>query len=183
MPAGTLLSTGLVVSTRLTVIVKVSVPIFPCASVAVQVTVVGLPFCGKVEPDAGAQETGSVPSMLSVAVGFVYVTTFGALTSVVVVMFGWFVITGAIMSVIVTVTVNEADAELVPSLAVQVTVVGLPFAGKLEPEFGVQVTGTEPATLSVAVGLGQLTALGALTVVVWAMFPGMLPITGGMLSM
>jgi hypothetical protein len=87
------------------------------------------------------------------------------------------------MSVIVTVTVNEADAELVPSLAVQVTVVGLPFAGKLEPEFGVQVTGTEPATLSVAVGLGQLTALGALTVVVWAMFPGMLPITGGMLSM
>jgi hypothetical protein len=87
------------------------------------------------------------------------------------------------VSTIVTVTVNEAVAELVPSVAVQFTVVGFPFAGKLEPELGVQLTGTEPATLSVAVGLGQVTVLGALTVVVSEMLPGMPLITGGTLSM
>jgi hypothetical protein len=88
-----------------------------------------------------------------------------------------------VLSTIVTVTVNEAVAVFVPSLAEQVTVVGLPFAGKLEPELGVQLTGTEPATLSVAVGGGQVTDFDALTVVVWEMFPGMPLMTGGTSSM
>jgi len=46
---------------------------FPCASVALQVTVV-MPV-GKFAPEAGEQVTGSVPSTKSVAVGLVYVTS------------------------------------------------------------------------------------------------------------
>jgi hypothetical protein len=41
----------------------------PCASEALQVTVVGLPFAGNFVPEAGSQLTGTGPSMLSVAVG------------------------------------------------------------------------------------------------------------------
>src|SRR6266481_305505 len=44
---------------------------FPCASVALQVTVV-VPG-GKFEPEAGEQVTGSAPSTKSVALGLVYV--------------------------------------------------------------------------------------------------------------
>ena len=62
------LSTGLVMSMRLTVIVKVPVPVFPWASVAVHVTVAAGGLIGKFEPEAGVHVTGS-PSMLSVAVG------------------------------------------------------------------------------------------------------------------
>jgi hypothetical protein len=66
MFAGTLLITGGVVSTT-TVTVNVADELLPAASVAVQVTVVAP--AAKVEPDAGEQFTGSVPSTLSVAVG------------------------------------------------------------------------------------------------------------------
>jgi hypothetical protein len=60
------------------------------------------------------------------------------------------VITGAVVSC--TVTWNEADAVLpCASVAVQCTVV-VP-SGNVEPEPGVQLTTTDPSTVSVAVGL------------------------------
>jgi hypothetical protein len=99
-------------------------------------------------------------------------------------MFAWFVRTGAVTSTSVTVTVNVASAVFpCASVAVQSTVVGDGLIGKLEPDAGAQVTGSVPSTLSVAVGLVQLTVLGALTVVVVEMLPGMPLMTGGMLSM
>ena len=52
---------GAVVST--TVTVNVLVDEFPCASVALQVTVVAP--SGKVEPDAGLQVTATAPSTMS----------------------------------------------------------------------------------------------------------------------
>ena len=53
-----------------TVILKVAVPVFPWASVALHVTVFGPR--GNSEPEAGLHETAAIgPSMLSVAVGFV----------------------------------------------------------------------------------------------------------------
>src|SRR5712691_11538662 len=62
--AGTV-TTGFVVSTRLTVTVKEAVPVLPCASVAEQLTVVGP--TAKFDPDAGEQVGVSGPSMMSVA--------------------------------------------------------------------------------------------------------------------
>lgn len=56
-----------------TVTVKELLDELPALSVALQVTVV-IPSA-KVLPDAGVQDTVSVPSILSVAVGAVYVTT------------------------------------------------------------------------------------------------------------
>ena len=53
----------------LTITWKAEDPVFPCESVALQVTVV-FPI-GKVEPDGGAQVTETEPSTLSVAVGSV----------------------------------------------------------------------------------------------------------------
>ena len=64
-------SAGGVVSTTCTTKV-VGVATFPCASWAEQITVV-FPS-GKVDPDAGEHVTGSVPSTMSVAAGFVYNT-------------------------------------------------------------------------------------------------------------
>jgi hypothetical protein len=112
------------------------------------------------------------------------VTALGALTSVVAVMFACVVSTGGVLSTIDTVTVKDAVVELpFESVAVHSTVVGLPLGGKFEPELGAQVTGRGPSTLSVAVGLAQLTDFGALVVVVSDLLAGMLLITGGMLSM
>jgi hypothetical protein len=62
--AGTV-TTGAVVSTSVTVTVKLALPVFPCASVAEQVTVVE-PI-GKEDPDGWSQLTATAPSMLSVA--------------------------------------------------------------------------------------------------------------------
>ncbi len=52
-----------------TVTVKLVCALLPCASAAVQFTVVVA--TGKFDPEVGMQPTGSVPSTASVAVGFV----------------------------------------------------------------------------------------------------------------
>src|SRR5437879_5280894 len=69
--AGVTMTTGAVVSR--TVTLKLLLAVFPWASVAEQVTVVV--WIANVDPDAGAQVTGRLPSTLSLAVGLVYVTT------------------------------------------------------------------------------------------------------------
>ena len=56
-----------------TLTVKLHDELLPCASVTVETTV-EMPI-GKVLPEAGTLETFTVPSTISVAVGFVYVTT------------------------------------------------------------------------------------------------------------
>ena len=70
MGEGTPLMTGAVVST--TVTLNDAVAVLPCASLALQFTVV-VPI-GNVEPDAGVQLTGVGPSTASVALGRVKLT-------------------------------------------------------------------------------------------------------------
>jgi hypothetical protein len=127
-----------------TVTVKLAVPVFECASVAVQVTVVGPN--GNSTPDAGEQETGTVPSTTSdadavnvagapVALVASFAKLAGTLT------------TGAVVSR--TVTVKLFEPVLPPaSCAVQFTVV-VPTA-KVLPEEGAQLVATLPSTLSLA---------------------------------
>jgi hypothetical protein len=80
-----------------------------------------------------------------------------------------------------TLTVNPADAVLPrASLAVQVT--GVVPTAKVEPEAGVQVTGTLPETRSVAVGAGQVTTAPLVLVAVTVMFAGIPDRTGGVVS-
>jgi hypothetical protein len=134
MFAGTLPITGGVVS--LTVTLNDALELLLAASVAVQSTVVG-PY-EKVEPEAGKQVTGTVPSTLSVAVGFVNVTTAPAGDVPLAVRFaGTLLITGGDVSL--TVTVNDA-VEVLPlvSFAVQVTLVAP--SGNVKPEAGAQLT-------------------------------------------
>jgi hypothetical protein len=74
-------------------------------------------------------------------------------------MFAGTVMTGFVVSVTVTVTVKDADEELLcASVAEHVTVVG-PGA-KLLPEDGEQLVETDPSTRSFADGAGQLTVAG-----------------------
>jgi hypothetical protein len=128
----------------LTVTVNDAEPVLPCASVAVQVTVV-TPI-RNVEPLAGLQLTGRAPSTLSVAdAEYVNTAPVGPVPSTVA--FAGTVRTGGAVSV--TVTVNDAEPVLpCVSIAVQVTVV-VP-SGNVEPLDGVQLTGRAPSTPSVA---------------------------------
>jgi hypothetical protein len=130
----------------------------PCASVALHVTVVGFPFAGKLVPDAGLQLTGTEPSRLSVAVAL-YVMALPPGSVVESLMFAGTVTTGSVVSVTVTVTVNDAEDELLcASVAEHVTVV-VP-ALKLLPEVGEQLVPTDPSTTSLADGPVQGTAAG-----------------------
>ena len=72
MGSGTGPNVGGVVSTNVTVTVKLALPVFPCVSVALQVTVV-VPT-GKLLPEAGAHVVGSAPLTLSFAVAAGHVT-------------------------------------------------------------------------------------------------------------
>src|SRR5215831_19468863 len=92
-------------------------------------------------------------------------------------MFAGTVITGAVVSL--TVTVNDAEATL-PALsdAVHVTVV-VP-SGKVDPDAGVHVTGTTPSTSSSADAVYVTTAPAGL-VASAVMFAGTV-ITGGIVS-
>lgn len=135
-----------------TVTVKLQLPVFEDASVAVHVTVV-VPT-GNVAPVAGTQVTGPVPGQLSVAAGVEKATTaehwpavFGTLT------FAGQANVGACVSLTVTVNEHEPVFEEA-SLAVQVTVV-VP-TGKLDPEGGKHAT-VDPGQLSEAAGVAKFT--------------------------
>jgi len=115
----------------LTVTVKLQLAELLDASITEQLTVV-VPF-GKVAPDAGVQTGVPTPGQLSVAVGVNVTTAEHCPASFPWVMFAGQVITGACISLIVTVKL-----QLGPAVVLQVTVV-VPF-GKVEPEAGEQDT-------------------------------------------
>jgi hypothetical protein len=142
--AGTV-TTGPVVSA--TVTVKDAAPLFPCVSVAVQLTVVGP--SGNVDPLAGLQVTGRGPSTPSLA-DAVKLNAAPVAPVASTVAFAGTVTTGPVVSA--TVTVNE-PAPLLPlaSVAVQVTVVAP--SGNVDPLAGVQLTATLPFTRSLAVAV------------------------------
>lgn len=130
MFAGQVIAGGCV---SLTVTVKAHAAGLFAASVTVQLTVV-VPFW-KVEPDGGTQTGAPTPGQLSLTVGAANVTT-AVHTPVAAgtVMFAGQVITGACVSLTVTVKVVKPP----PLPLTQLTVV-VPF-GKVEPDAGVQVT-------------------------------------------
>jgi hypothetical protein len=143
--AGTV-TTGAVWSTRFTVTLKLALPVFPCESVAVQVTFV-VPT-GKVLPEDGLQLTGSGPSALSVALAE-NVTVVPPGDSVSTEKSLGTDTTGGVVSFSVTVTVKEAEPVFpCESVAVHVTVV-VP-TGKLLPDAGLHVGVNDPSTMSFA---------------------------------
>src|SRR5205807_3712064 len=103
--AGTLM-TGAVWSTRFTVTSKSALPVFPCESVAVQVTFV-VPT-GNVLPDDGLQLAGSGPSTLSFALAE-NVTVLPPLDSVSTEKSAGTVTTGGVVALSGTVSVKEAE--------------------------------------------------------------------------
>jgi hypothetical protein len=132
--------TGAVLSP--TVIVKLPEAVFPAASVAVQLTVV-VPI-GNVDPEAGVQITATGPSIASRADALkVAIAPAGLVAARV--SFAGSVRTGAVLSPTATVKVPEAVFPAA-SVAVHVTVV-VPI-GKVDPEAGVQTTGTGPSIAS-----------------------------------
>jgi hypothetical protein len=141
----------------------------PCASVALQVTVVVV--IPNVDPEAGEHDAAIAPSTASLALTGPKLTAAppGPVASTPP-MFEGGVMTGAVVSVIVT--LKEPELELpCASVAVHVTVV-LPKPN-VEPEAGEQFGVTVPSTLSVALGLGEnVTAAPLADVACALMFPG-----------
>src|SRR5439155_1038892 len=131
-------------SAWLTVTVKLHVALLPWPSLALQFTVVGPR--AKLLPLAGVQVTAAVPQ-LSVAVTAKVTLLVQVPPEVLTLMLAGQVITGASVSLTVTVKLHVAELPW-PSLALQFTVLG-PRA-KLLPLAGVQVTVAVPQ-LSVAV--------------------------------
>src|SRR2546425_131346 len=151
--AGTV-TTGPVVS--VTVTVNDAAPWLPCASVALQVTVVAPK--GNVDPLAGVQLVATLPSSVSVADAVKVNAAPGALVASTVAFAGT-VTTGPVVSV--TVTVNDAALWLpCASVALQVTVVGP--NGNVDPLAGVQLVATAPSSVSVADAVKVNTAPAAL---------------------
>jgi hypothetical protein len=157
--AGTV-TTGGVVSTRLTVIVKPPDAVFECESVAEHETVVSP--TGNRLPDDGLQLGVIGPSTSSLAEA-VYETVFPDALSVVTAKSDGKVRTGGVVSTTaarVTVTVNDACPVFEwASVAEQVTVVA-PI-GKVLPESWSHVGVSVPSTVSVAVADGYETAVPA----------------------
>src|SRR5918911_2109918 len=161
MSSGTVIA-GAVVSTRTTVIVKLFCPVFPCESVALHVTVVWP--TGKLLPDAGLHDGVSGPSTLSLALAE-KVTFVPDGSGVGTLKLPGTLTTGAVWSTRFTVTLKLALPVLpCESVAVQVTVV-VP-TGKVLPEDGLQLTGSGPSRLSLALALKVTTAPPALCVLV-----------------
>ena len=131
----------------LTVTLKVLLALLPRVSCAEQVTVV-LPI-GNVAPETGKHPTTRLPSTVSVADGFVKLTTAPlAPVASVVTLEGTFEIVGAVVSRMVTVKLPRAVFPAA-SVAEQLTVV-VPKA-KVVPEAGAQVTAGAAGFASVAV--------------------------------
>jgi hypothetical protein len=148
------LTTGGVWSTRFTVTLKLALPVFPCESVAVQVTFV-VPT-GKLLPEDGLQEGVSGPSTLSFALAE-NVTVVPPADSVSTEKSPGTDTTGGVVSFSVTVTVKEAEPVFpCESVALQVTVV-VP-TGKVLPEDGLHVGVSEPSTVSFALASPYVTA-------------------------
>jgi len=147
MVPGTLLNTGGVVSS--TVTVKDLDELLPCESDAVQVT-----RCEprlNVDPEPGEQLTGTAPSTASFAETEKVTTAPEELVASTEKSPGA-EITGPVESQEATGTLNPAELPCpLASLAVQLTFVVTP-AAKVEPEAGEQSTGLSPSTRSVAVG-------------------------------
>ena len=122
--------------------------LFPCASVAVQVTAV-VPIANVV-PDAGEHVTGTVPSTVSVAVGLVYATPAPEGPLWTVMLAGVPVMVGGVVSWTMT---AKVDCAVFPKLSVAVQMTVVMAIGNVEPGVGRQVTGTEVPFESVAVGL------------------------------
>ena len=129
-----------------TVTVNEFEPVFPCESVAVQVTVV-VPSTN-VEPDNGVHDTGNdVPSTISVADWPAYVTVTPEALVASIVWDAGTVTCGATVSR--TVTVNDfVPVFPLPSVAEHVTTVEP--NGKVEPEAGEQEGVKVPLTMSTA---------------------------------
>src|SRR5207249_604278 len=123
---------------------KVLVATLAWLSFAVHVTVV-TPN-GKVDPLAGVHVTATLPSNPSTA-DAVYVNVAPVAPVASTVAFGGTVITGAVVSVTVTVKVLVATFAWL-SVAVHVTVVAP--NGNVDPLAGAQVVATAPSTTSVA---------------------------------
>ena len=133
-------TTGAVVSATMTL--NDAEPLLPCASTAVQATVVE-PM-GKIEPLAGTQVTVTTPSNASIADAVNVCGVPAGLVASIVTVAGTEICGGVVSP---TVTGNDA-VPVLPCLsdAVQFTVVS-PI-GKVAPLAGVQVTATEPSTRS-----------------------------------
>ena len=131
-----------------TVTSKLLLPVLPAASVAVQVTVV-VPR-PKVEPEAGAHVTGTLPSTRSVALAVKVTTAPDGPVASIPVMFAGTVTAGAVVSWTVTVKLLLPVLRAA-SVAEQMTVV-VPSA-KVEPEAGTQTGVRVPSTMSVALAL------------------------------
>src|SRR2546425_319491 len=138
-----------------TVTVNDAAVLLPCASVALQVTVVAP--TGNVDPLAGVHVVATAPSSASVAEAVKVKTAPVALIASTVAFAGT-VTTGPVVSV--TVTVNDA-APMLPcaSVAVHVTVVAP--SGKVDPLAGVHVVATTPSSASVADAVKVKTAPAA----------------------
>lgn len=139
MLAGRLRAGGVV---SLTVTVKLPVALPPVLFVAVQLTVVAP--SGNVEPEAGVQLAEIVPCTGSVAVT-VKVTTAPEELVASALMFPGRLRVGRPDTVTV-----KLPVALFPALSVAVQVTVVVPSGKVEPEAGVQLTGTVPSTASVA---------------------------------
>lgn len=177
MVPGTLLNTGGVVSS--TVTVKDLDELLLCESDAVQVT-----RCGprpNVDPESGEQSTGTPPSTASFAETEKVTTAPEELVASTEKSPGT-EIAGPVESQEPTVTLKLAELPFPrESLAVQLTLVVTP-AGNVEPEAGEQLTDLPPSTRSDAVGSVKETTAPADEVAGVVMFAGTLLNEGPVLS-
>ena len=142
MSAGTVITGG--VESRVMVTWNDALPVLPCASVAVHVTVV-VPI-GNVEPETGEHVAVSGPSMLSVA-DAENVSALPLGLFVVSVMSAGTVTTGRVVSTIVM--LNDFDA-LFPWLSVALQVTAVVPNPNVEPVAGVQLNDETASSGSVA---------------------------------
>jgi len=146
---------GGTLSSDCTVTVNEALPVLPCESVAVHVTVVVL--TENVLPELGEHAVPTLPSTVSVAEAENVTTTpDGSLVATVIA--AGTDTEGGVVSTTETSKCLDAVAP-VESLAVHVTVVTP--SGKVEPESGEQVTGTGPSASEVAVGAGHVSVAPA----------------------
>ena len=117
-------------------------------SVAEQVTMV-LPI-GNIDPEAGIQVTGTLPSTKSVAVGVVNVTVAPEELTAFAVIFEIGETTGAVVST--TITLNVVGVAVFPAVSVLLQVTVVVPRTNVDPETGEQLAGNVPSIASTALG-------------------------------